>query len=73
MSRYVRKNAIDRLIDNYSLHINTIGLTNCVSEQKPSINNIPYDSMSVCHFNKSVSWQYSGLFVDEHSLCHIFL
>lgn len=32
---------------NYSLHINAAGLTNYVSEQKPSITDIPYDSMSV--------------------------
>lgn len=32
---------------NYSLHISAFGLTNYVSEQKPSITNIPYDSMSV--------------------------
>lgn len=38
---------------NYSLHINAIGLTNYVSEQKPPITNILYDSMSV---NKSMSW-----------------
>lgn len=32
---------------NYSLPINTAGLTNYVSEQKPSITNIPHDSMSL--------------------------
>lgn len=74
MSRHICNMQLTRLIANYSLHINTVGLTNYVSEQSPPS---PTLLVTVCQLTSqcldTAQHQYSELFMDELFLCHPLL